>query len=119
MLRILAIVVGIIFIGFGVLGFIPEFTPDGKLLTLFKVNFEQNMLHIISGVTALLCGLSSGFSSKMFFIIGGITYGFLGLYGLYVNQDMLFEMIANNQANNFLHLGTGLFLSLIGFGLKY
>ncbi|MGA8165520.1 MAG: DUF4383 domain-containing protein [Waddliaceae bacterium] len=119
MLRTLAILFGIVFIIVGVLGFLPTFVINGKLFDLFQINFEHNILHLVSGVLALLCGLSSGFASKMFFIIFGVVYAFLAFLGFIQGEGMLFEMIAINPADNWFNAGVAALSLLIGFGLKY
>ncbi len=119
MLRTLAIIFGIVLIITGVLGFFPAFTTNGKLFDIFRVNFEHNIANLSSGILALLCGLSSGFASKMFFIIFGVVCGFIAIMGFREGEGMLFEMIAINMADNFVHAGAAIVSLLIGFGLKY
>jgi len=118
MLRTLAILFGIVFIIVGVLGFLPTFVVDGKLFELFQINFEHNILHLVSGILALLCGLSSRFSSKIFFIIFGVVYAFLAALGFMQGEGVLFEMIAINMADNWLNAGVAALSLLIGFGFK-
>lgn len=119
MLRTLAILFGIVFVIAGVLGFIPSFVTSGKLFDIFRVNFEHNIVHLASGILAILCGLSGGFASKVFFIIFGIVYALLALFGFMQGEGKLFEMISINMADNYLHAGVAITSLLIGLGLKY
>lgn len=118
MLKILAILFGLSMIVIGILGFLPDYAPNGKLLDLFSVNPVHNVIHLATGVIALLCGLSSSFASKTFFILFGLLYLGFGIYGLYTGEDLLFGLIAINQADNFLHLGIGAISLLFGLFLK-
>lgn len=119
MLRTLAIIFGIILVVIGVMGFIPAYVTEGKLLNIFRINLEHNIVHIATGFIAFLCGLSGGFSSKMFFIIFGVVYSFIAVLGFMQGDGMLFDMIAINLADNILHLCIGISSLLIGFGFKY
>lgn len=115
MLKILAILFGLVFIVVGILGFLPDFTPNGKLLTLFLVNPMHNIVHLATGIVALICGLTSGMAAKVFFIIFGIVYAAVAFLGFQMGQGMLFDMIAINQADNFLHTGIALVSLYLGF----
>lgn len=118
MLKILAILFGLIMIVAGILGFLPDFTPNGKLLTLFQVNPMHNIVHLVTGIVALVCGLTSGLASKLFFITFGIIYGIVAVLGFMMGQGMLFDMIAINQADNWLHAVVSLFCLYFGFFVK-
>lgn len=118
MLRTLAILFGIILLIVGVMGFLPTFVTNAKLFDVFRVNLEHNVANIAAGILALLCGLSSAFASKMFFIIGGVVFAFLALFGFMETDGMLFDMIAINTADNFLHAGIAAVSLLIGLGFK-
>ena len=118
MLRTLATIFGLVLIAFGVLGFLPELTPEGKLLGIFMVNPVHNVIHLVSGGVALFCGLSSTFASKVYFIAFGIVYAAVAVLGFMLGEGMLFDLIAINTADNWLHtviavvsLYFGLFLS--------
>ena len=118
MLRTLAIFFGLLFIAIGIMGFVPSYISNGKLFDIFLLNFEHNVAHLATGVISLLCGIISGFASKMFFIISGVVYVFLALLGFQLGEGMLFEMIAVNLPDNLLHVGVGGIFLLIGFSLK-
>lgn len=118
MLKALAILFGIVFIVIGVLGFFPDFTPHGKLFDIFSVNSMHNAVHIISGVIALLCGLSSGLAAKIYFIIFGIIYAVLAVLGFMHGDTMLLGMIANNTADSWLHAAIAILSLYFGFFLR-
>lgn len=115
MLRILAIFFGLIMIAFGILGFMPEFVKEGKLMGIFSVNFWHNAIHLATGILSLLCGFSSSATSKVFFILFGLTYLTIAVLGFMLGQGMLFGMVAINHADNWLHLAIS--IATLYFGL--
>ncbi len=63
MLKNVAMIVGIIFLAVGVLGFVPALAPDGKLLAIFAVNAAHNVVHLLVGILGILSA-SGGWSKK-------------------------------------------------------
>src|SRR4051812_23936904 len=92
-----AIVVGIVFLLVGVLGFIPGITTGydtmgfagmgsmAMLLGLFQVSILHNIVHLLFGVVGLLSARTAR-GAKLYLIIGGIVYGVLWLYGLVIDN---------------------------------
>ena len=118
MLKVFAILFGLVFLIVGILGFIPDYTPGGNLFGLFTVNAAHNIIHLASGLIALLCGFSSSSASKMFFIIFGIVYGLVALLGFYYGEGLLFKLVAINQADNWLHTGIAAVCLYLGFFVR-
>src|SRR5438046_468777 len=56
MLKKIAIAFGIVFIVVGLVGFVSAVTPDGKLLGYFEVNAAHNVVHIATGIVAVIVG---------------------------------------------------------------
>lgn len=104
MIKNLALLLGIVLIVVGFLGFVPSITPDGYLLGLFHVNPAHNFIHLLSGVAALLCGLRNTSASRLFFQIFGIIYGIVALLGFYYLDQPIFGIIANNAHDIWLHV---------------
>jgi hypothetical protein len=88
-----------------------------KLLGIFSVNLAHNLIHLLSGVLALICGFSSKKASRSYFVLFGLTYGAIAALGFYHGDEMLLGMIANNQAASWLHLGITILFLIIGFFL--
>lgn len=103
MLRTVAILFGLIMLLIGILGFLPDFTPHDRLFTLFLVNPLHNLIHLATGVVALVCGLKSGTASRVFFILIGLLYAAFAIYGFRLGQGMLLDLVAVNRADNWLH----------------
>jgi Domain of unknown function (DUF4383) len=116
MLKVIAIIFGIIMIIAGILGFIPQTSPNGLLLGLFHVNLLHNWIHIITGIVSLLCGLNSEEASRTFFQVFGILYGIVAILGYFYGDYPIFGWIANNLADAILHTVIAVIALYLGFG---
>jgi hypothetical protein len=112
MVRLLAVLFGIAFIFGGVAGFMPAFTTNGALLGIFQVDSMHNIIHIVSGVIAIMAATSYK-SAKLYFLIFGAIYTVIAIVGFARGGDLF--MMQVNTADNFLHLGIGVLSLLIGF----
>lgn len=117
MVRILAVLVGIGFIFAGVAGYgvLPQFVENGLLFGLFEVNAMHNLVHIVSGVIAIMAATSFRLS-KLYFILFGLVYGFVAFWGFWNNGDLY--MMHVNMADNYLHAGIAAVSLLIGLSAK-
>jgi hypothetical protein len=110
-----ALVIGIVFIAVGILGFIPNplISPTG----LFAVNTMHNLVHLISGIV-LLAGVYS-FGSSLALKIVGIVYAIVAVLGFFmVGEDgMMLGMIHINEADKWLHVALAVVILLAGFAL--
>lgn len=116
MLRTIAIIFGIIMLLVGILGYIPEANPNGLLLGLFHVNPPHNWIHILTGIIAILCGISNVPASRLFFQIFGIVYGIVAILGFFYGDRPILGIIANNMADNILHVVISAVALYLGFG---
>jgi hypothetical protein len=114
-LRIFAILFGLIFVAMGVAGFMPMFITDGKLLGLFMVDDLHNIVHVVSGVIALLAAANSRVS-KVFFILFGLIYVAVTVLGFMGKEDVL--MMHFNMADNVLHLVIAIVFLFLGLFVK-
>lgn len=124
--QLAALVVGVVFLLVGILGFVPGITSDydmlefagheseAKLLGLFQVSILHNIVHFLYGVAGV--ALSRTFdNARLYLIGGGVIYLVLWLYGLVVDMDSSANFVPLNDADNWLHLGLG--LGMIGLGV--
>jgi hypothetical protein len=111
--RTAGLVIGIVFILVGILGFIPNplVSPDG----LFAVNAAHNVVHLASGAV-ILAGVYS-FGASLGLKIIGIVYAIVAVLGLVMGGDMLLGMIAMNTADHWLHVALAVVILAAGFGL--
>lgn len=102
-LKTFAWIYGIVFVLIGLLGFVPAFIPGGLLLGIFQVNSFHSIVHILSGVVAIIAALGGAYYAKWYFIIFGIVYGLVTILG-FLTGNGLFGLIPVNMADNILHL---------------
>lgn len=115
MLKALAIIFGIVFILVGIAGFVPDLNKDGKLLDIFNLNVVHNLVHLGSGIVALLCGLSGIQASRLYFQIFGVIYAVVAVLGFYYVDAPILGLIANNMADTWLHVVIAVIALFFGF----
>lgn len=118
MLTKIAIVLGVVLILAGVLGFIPQVSPKGMLLGIFHVNVVHNLIHLASGIISFWVGMKGARATQVFFQIFGLIYLFVGVLGFLYGMKPIFGMIANNMADTWLHIVIGASLIYLGFFYK-
>lgn len=116
MLKIIAMIFGIIMLFVGILGFFPQITPKAMLLGIFHVNAEHNWIHIVTGLLSLFCGVNSDHASRFFFQIFGIVYGAVAVLGFFYGDTPIFGFVANNFADTILHVVIAILSLSLGFG---
>jgi hypothetical protein len=116
MIKTLATIFGVVFLIVGILGFIPGVTDNGHLLGIFHVNTAHNLVHIVSGIVALIAAATSARAAQNYFRVFGLIYGVVALLGFLTGGDQpLLGIIANNAANNWLHVGIAVISLALGF----
>jgi hypothetical protein len=103
MLRQIIGAIGVIFVVVGVLGFFS----DQYLLGIFEVNTIHNLVHIASGVVALIAAASSERVSRIYAQVFGVVYLAVFVLGLVLGGDLL-GLFRVNAADNVLHAVGGL-----------
>jgi hypothetical protein len=108
-------VLGWIFIVIGILGFIPGITSaDGKLIGLFEVDSVHNIVHLISGILALIFAAKGESAAKGFAKVFGVIYGLVTIIGFMPSGNVL-GLFMVNGADNVLHLVLALIFLYVGF----
>ena len=115
MVKTAAVLFGVVFLLVGILGFVPAVTKDEMLLGIFHVNTAHNAVHLLSGVVALFCGMTSMGASRLYFRIFGLVYGLVAVMGFFVGDGMLLGLISNNMAVTWLHVVIAAVSLLLGF----
>jgi hypothetical protein len=118
MLRTAAKLFGFVLLIVGILGFIPGATPDDHLLGVFHIDPLHNTIHLASGAVALWAGFTSRKASRMYFQIFGLIYGLVAILGFISGDQDVLGTVANNTADNWLHVAIAGVSLLIGFGTK-
>ncbi len=125
MIQIAAMLVGVVFLLVGVLGFIPGITTGdlgaagheshAELLGIFQVSILHNIVHLLFGVAGVLMARSHA-GAKTYLVFGGVIYLVLFVLGLaMVGKETAINFVPVNAADNVLHLVLG--IAMIGVGL--
>ncbi|WP_083701859.1 DUF4383 domain-containing protein [Tersicoccus sp. Bi-70] len=123
--RTVAAIIAVVFLVVGVLGFIPGITSNvdqltfaghssgALLLGIFQVSVLHNIVHLAFGVVGLLMSRTAG-AARTFLIGGGIIYLVLWVLGLLFGHVDTLNVVPVNDADNWLHLGLGVVMVLLG-----
>jgi hypothetical protein len=127
-LQTAALVVGVVFLLVGVLGFVPGVTTHysdmtfaghhsmAKLLGVFMVSVLHNIVHLLFGVAGVIAARAWA-TSRGYLVGGGVIYLVLFLYGLITDQKSSANFVPVNTADNWLHLVLGAGMIAIGLAL--
>jgi hypothetical protein len=120
-----AMLVGVVFILVGILGFIPGITTNfdditfagndsgAELLGVFQVSILHNLVHGLFGIVGLFLARTID-GARTFLIGGGVIYLVLALYGIVVGADSGANFVPLNGADDVLHVLLG--VGMIGLG---
>jgi hypothetical protein len=118
----IALVVGVVFLLVGILGFIPGITTHygdmsfaghdsgAQLLGIFQVSILHNIVHLLFGVVGIAMARAPE-TARTFLIGGGIVYLALWLLGIVGGGDW----IPVDTADNWLHFVLGIGMIALGF----
>jgi hypothetical protein len=121
-----AMLVGLVFLLVGILGFIPGITSnydelkfaghdsDAQLLGIFDTSILHNLIHLVFGVAGL--ALARTFvGARQYLLGGGVIYLAIFLYGAIWGADEGgANFIPMNWADNILHLVLGGSMVVLG-----
>jgi Domain of unknown function (DUF4383) len=112
-----SLILGIVYVGIGVLGFIPGITQpstmsgQGLLLGIFAVNTIHNLAHLVLGA-ALIWAATTGDNLRM------VNKGLAAVFAILVIGSLvapIVEGVAINPPDTGLHLASLLVTAGIGF----
>ena len=121
----IALIVGVVFLLVGILGFVPGITSnyddlsfaghdsDSELLGIFQVSILHNIVHLLFGVAGIAMSRSWD-GARTFLIGGGVIYLLLFVYGLFAHGESSSNFVPVNSADNVLHLLLGLGMVVLG-----
>ena len=126
--RTFAFVAGLLYLGAGILGFIPGITTPppagapplvvegryGYLLGLFPVNLLHNLVHIVIGVWGL-SSYKGGDKARRFAVSLAVIYGLLAILGIFPQTHTLFGFVPLFSHDIWLHAGTAIIAGYFGF----
>ena len=120
-----ALLVGVVFLLVGILGFIPGITThysdlkfaghhsDAKLLGIFETSVLHNIVHLLFGIAGIALARTWD-GARSFLLGGGIIYLVLFVYGAIFNGEKGANFVPVNWGDNVLHLVLGLGMVVLG-----
>lgn len=109
MAKKVAMVVGVVFVLVGILGFF-----NNPILGLFEVNAAHNVVHLLTGLLALGAGAAGVEMAKRYFMVFGVVYALVTVWG-FVSEEVLFGLLSVNGWDNLLHLVLAAVFLYVGF----
>jgi hypothetical protein len=111
MAKTIVMVLGVVFVLVGVLGFFND-----PVLGIFEVDMVHNIVHLASGLLALFAASMGESSARTFAKIFGVVYALVAILGLVMGtDDKLLGLMEINSADNWLHVALALVFLLVGF----
>jgi Domain of unknown function (DUF4383) len=122
MTRAFALVVGIVFLAAGILGFIPGITVGHEyLLGIFAVDTVHNLINVVIG--ALGIAAYFGDQTRLYCQGLGIVCLLIGILGfipaLVFGDGMLLGLFHVNLADNVLYVVVGAVAAYLGFAPRF
>ena len=102
------IVLGVVFLVIGLLGFI-----NNPILALFAVNGLHNLVHILSGILALIFAFQPEASARKFALWFGIVYAVVAVLG-FIAPSFMSNLLMVNMSDNVLHVLLAIVLIALG-----
>jgi len=103
-------VLGAVFIVVGLLGFVNH-----PVLGIFEVNTLHNLIHLASGILALIYAGMAESQAKTFAVVMGVIYALVTILGFLLGGNIL-GLIQANLADNLLHLVLAVVFLAVGLG---
>jgi Domain of unknown function (DUF4383) len=121
-----ALLVGLVFLLVGILGFIPGITTnyddlkfaghnsDAQLLGIFDTSILHNIVHLVFGIAGIALARTWD-GARTYLLGGGLIYLALFVYGAIVTGEKGANFIPMNWADNILHLALGGGMIAVGY----
>ncbi len=101
-------VIGVVFVLLGLLGFVND-----PILGIFEVDTVHNLIHLATGILALIFTAQGEAQGRKFFLIFGVVYALVTILG-FLGGDSVLGITVVNGADNVLHLLVTVVFLVIG-----
>lgn len=120
-----SLILGVVFLLVGILGFIPGITSDldqlagaghdsgAMLVGLFQVSVLHNIVHVVFGVAGITAARLAS-AAGIYLLLGGFIYLGLWVFGLVLDDDESANFIPLNTADDWLHFTLGAGMVMLG-----
>ncbi|MDO8510346.1 MAG: DUF4383 domain-containing protein [bacterium] len=121
MVKTLGIIIGIVFLAVGILGYIPNPIVGMDAGDLFATDQMHNLVHLASGIIILLASLGRAATAATTLKVFGVIYLILAVVGFWQigsGTGVLLGLVEVNGADNWLHLVLGIVILAAGYARK-
>jgi len=108
----ITLVFSIIFVGVGILGFIPN--PLVSANGVFEVNAMHNLVHILTGVVFFMAK-STEKTAVLSLKIVGVVYVAVSILGFFTDGNFLLGLIRVNDPDKWLHVALATVILATGY----
>jgi hypothetical protein len=121
--RLLGLVLGVVYLLFGILGFFLTSetgfaaTTGPKVIDLFEVNPLHNLVHLVVGIVLVVTALVGIRPARIANMTLGAIFLLVGVVGLLLaSPGNALNVLAINGADNVLNFATAVVLLCVGIG---
>lgn len=106
-------VLGAVFVVIGLLGFV-----NNPILGIFEVDTLHNIIHLLSGILAIVFARQGESQATMFAKVFGVVYLLVAALGfIQVSSGKILGLVTINGADNLLHILLAAVLLYVGFAM--
>lgn len=112
MAKRITLVLGVVLTLVGLLGFF-----NNPVVGIFNTNALHNIVHLATGVLAIVFAMQSEASAIMFNKVFGVIYALVTILG-FVTPGFMTDLLNINMMDNILHLVLAVIFLYVGFAMK-
>jgi hypothetical protein len=121
--KLVAMVLGIVLVLVGILGFAIVPTAGGKLLGIFGVNMLHNVVHLLTGGVLLAAAfIDNGRNARLTNMVLGVVYALVAILGFVQIQainDLLWTGKPYDGLGGFADAGLHAILAIVLLGVSF
>ena len=106
----ITLVLGVVYVAVGILGFVPGITTDGLLLGIFAVNALHNIAHLVIGAALIWGSMSAAITTVN--KVMAVVFGVLVIASFIAP---VVEQLPLNPPDTVLHLASAAITAYLGF----
>jgi hypothetical protein len=106
----ITLVLGIVYVAIGILGFVPGITSDGLLLGIFAVNTLHNIAHLVLGAVLIWASMSPAITM--------VNKAMAAVFAVLVVASFIapiIEQLPLNPPDTILHVASAAITAYLGF----
>jgi hypothetical protein len=108
-------ILGIILVALGALGFVTPLAPGGNLFGVLAIGTMHNLTYLVCGILALAAVAGGGTYPKLYAKVFGVVFGLFTIIGFMISDGEVLGLLNVNQAGNIFHLLIAVSALYVGF----